>query len=143
MKTLILMVGLPRSGKTTKAWKLSERHSAPVVNPDSIHRVLHGTAYRDEANPIVWGIAKMMVRALFEAGHEFVILDACNNTIARREEWKDPTGLIWDREYFYLDTSMDECIRRLDDSNQELADVIRVMSVRHEPLDDDEQEDEI
>ncbi len=36
-QTLILMVGLPRSGKTTRARQIDH----PIVNPDSIRLALH------------------------------------------------------------------------------------------------------
>ena len=83
-KTLIAMVGLPRSGKST--WAKKAGH--PIVSPDAIRLALHGQRFISEAEPFVWAIAKAMVRALFLAGHSAVILDATNNTRKRRDEWK-------------------------------------------------------
>jgi len=138
-KRLILMVGFPRSGKSTRARGLSHQLGAPIVNPDSIHKVVHGTAYRDEANPIVWGVAKTMVRALFEAGHDVVIVDACNNTKQRRQEWKDWSGEIWERDYVECGTSAEECLKRLDDSNQQLTKIIWRMARQHESVNQKEE----
>ena len=83
-KTLILTVGLPRSGKST--WARQQGH--PIVNPDSIRLALHGRPFIAEAESFVWAIAKTMVRALFSAGHNTVIVDATNTTRKRRDEWK-------------------------------------------------------
>lgn len=84
-KSLILTVGLPRSGKST--WAKSQ--NVPIVCPDSIRLALHGLPFVSLAEPFVWAIAKVMVRALFISGHHTVILDACNTTQKRRDEWKD------------------------------------------------------
>ena len=83
MKKLILTVGLPRSGKTTWAKKMN----FPIVNPDSIRLALHGNQFITEAEPMVWEIAKYMVKSLFLAGHNTVILDATNTTVKKRKEW--------------------------------------------------------
>ena len=83
-KTLILTVGLPRSGKSTWA----KQQGRPIVNPDSIRMAIHGHPFIRLAEPLVWAIAKVMVRALFSAGHNTVILDATNTTKARRDEWR-------------------------------------------------------
>jgi predicted kinase len=81
---LILTVGLPRSGKTT--WARAQ--GVPVASPDAISRALHGQRFIGVAEPFVWAIAKLMVRALFLAGHPTVIVDATNTTQKRRDEWK-------------------------------------------------------
>ena len=73
-KTLILTVGLPRSGKST--WAMQQGY--PVVNPDSIRLALHGHRFREESEEHVWAIAKTMVNSLFIAGHDKVIVDATN-----------------------------------------------------------------
>lgn len=82
---LILTVGLPRSGKTT--WAKQQGH--PIVSPDCVRLALHGQRFYAPAEPIVWATAKLMVAALFKAGHRHVILDACSVTRARRDEWKE------------------------------------------------------
>lgn len=70
MVRLLVTVGLPRSGKSTWA----KQQGAPVVNPDAIRLALHGQAFLQEAEPLVWVMAKYMVEALFLAGHSTVIL---------------------------------------------------------------------
>jgi predicted kinase len=74
-KTLIMTVGLPRSGKST--WAIAQGH--PVVCPDAIRLALHGQPFIATAEPVVWATAKLMVASLFEAGHGVVILDATNS----------------------------------------------------------------
>lgn len=105
MMTLRATVGLPYSGKST--WARGQ--PAPIVCPDEIRIALHGQRYISEAEPFVWAIAKVMVRALFGAGHQEVILDATNTTKKRREEWYSGE---WEIEWCVIDTPKEECIRR-------------------------------
>lgn len=129
-QTLIMTVGLPRSGKST--W--TQTSPFPIVNPDSIRLALHGQRFVALAEPYVWAIAKTMVRALFLAGHTTVLLDATNTTKARRDEWicKD-----WETKYKVFNTSEGECIRRAGD-DKELIEVIKKMADKFEGLDDSE-----
>ena len=107
MKTLILTVGLPKSGKT---WWAS-RQNQPVVNPDAIRLALHGQVFEPRAEPTVWSIARVMVRHYFEyrPGPCTVILDATNITPQRREEW---LSREWQVKYAVFDTSLEVCRRR-------------------------------
>lgn len=124
MSTLIRTVGLPRSGKST--WAKST--GLPIVNPDAIRLAIHGQPYFDNAEPLVWAFAKMMVRALFLAGHETVILDATNTTKRRRDEW-EVKG--WTTQDKIFDTSPSECIRRAKDGGREdLVPVIERMAAQ-------------
>lgn len=126
--TLCLMVGLPRSGKST--WARATGH--PIVCPDAIRLALHGQRFVPEAEPFVWAIAKVMVAALFEAGHSCVILDACNTTRKRRDEWKDPR---WDRSFRVLDTHAEACIQRAHETGREdILPVIERMAAQYEPV---------
>lgn len=130
--TLILTVGLPRSGKSTWAFK-QIRNGIPVVNPDSIRLAIHGQRYLASAEPLVWAHAKIMVRSLFLAGHTKVILDATNTLIYRRELWNDEA---WDVVYKVFDTTPEECIRRSRALNDEyIVPVILKMASEFEPLD--------
>ncbi len=138
-KRLVMMVGLPRSGKTTRADNLYP--SAPKVCPDAIRLALHGQAYVSSAEPFVWAIARTMVKALFLAGHDIVVLDACNNTRARRDDWKSRS---WDREFVRVDTPAAVCRARVKEAMPTapagivLIAAIDRMAEAHEPVSDDE-----
>jgi predicted kinase len=131
---LVLMVGLPRSGKTTQAQKMPY----PIVSPDAIRLALHGQRFAAEAEPHVWAIAKTMVAALFLAGHSVVVLDACNVSRKRRDEWKDAR---WVREFYVIDTPAAECALRAERSGREdVIPIIDRMSKAWEPITEDEIE---
>lgn len=130
---LILLVGLPRSGKTT--WAKKQGH--PIVNPDAVRLALHGKAYVQEAEPMVWAIVRYMVTALFTAGHETVILDACNNSRKRRDPWEDGA---WSREFVVIRATPSECLARVPEGEnaEGLRAAIERMAEQHEPVEHDE-----
>jgi len=134
-KLLVLMVGLPRSGKTTKAMEYARKHNAAIVNPDSIRLALHGQAYVQSAEAHVWAIAHTMVDSLFMAGHDIVVIDACNNTQKRRNEWRYGK---WDERCFIeVRTDAETCLDRLSttDANYEnLKAAIERMDKQHEAV---------
>lgn len=129
---LIVLVGLPRSGKTT--WAKREEH--PIVNPDSIRLALHGKRFEALAEPFVWAIAQVMVRALFLSGAETVIIDATNTTKKRRAMWISDE---WDTVFQHVSTSKEECIRRArEESDLEIIPIIERMAAQFEPIERDE-----
>lgn len=133
-KTLVMMVGLPRSGKTTVAAGLSRIIAAPIVNPDSIRLALHGQAFVASAEPFVWATAHTAVNALFLAGHNAVILDACNVSRKRRDEW---TRGQWTRRVFVpVKTSPELCRQRCD--TEQMRSIVDRMAERSDPIDDAE-----
>ena len=106
--TLILMMGLPRSGKTTEAKGLGY----PIVSPDAVRLALHGKTFLSDAEFMVWPLTILMVKAMFAAGHHTVILDATNHTRKRREFWCDAGD--WIVEYHIVETSKEVCIARAE-----------------------------
>jgi predicted kinase len=141
-RTLILTVGLPRSGKSSWA----RVTGFPIVSPDAIRLGLHGRAYEQLAEPFVWAQARLMVRSLFVAGHETVILDACNVTRARRDEWR---GAEWETVCQVFEATREEARQRVFKALQDpqaapadqltpLLKTIDRMSAAFEPLGDDE-----
>jgi predicted kinase len=139
MNKLILMVGLPRSGKTTEALKMGH----PIVSPDAVRLALHGEAYIQSAEPYVHAITRTMVHALFIAGHNAVVVDACHNTRKRRNEWKSNE---WIRRCVVIDTARATCAVRassISDAkvrNSILHSIDR-MAAAHEPIDSSTDED--
>src|SRR5258708_44716 len=109
---LELTVGLPRSGKST--WARGE--GCPVVCPDEIRLALHGQAFIASAEGFVWAIARIMVAALFRAGHKRVILDATNITYARRKEWNSPD---WHVGLQPFEAPKEICIARAHEGGRE------------------------
>lgn len=133
MNTLIMMVGLPRSGKSTYC---HNRRSVPIVSPDCIRKAIHGQRYVKELEPEVWKTAHLMVVALFEAGHDRVFLDCCNVAITSRDDWADER---WVREFVQFHTSKETCIRRAEENDQDyLIPVIEKMDATYTPISDDE-----
>jgi predicted kinase len=121
-KTLILTVGLPRSGKSTWA----RQQGYPMVNIDSIRLALTGKAYEPLAEEMVWATARIMVRALFISGHDIVIVDATNTTLGRRNAWK---AKEWSCAYKVFTVGVDVCKQRAIDSGKpELVPVIERMN---------------
>ena len=131
MKILKMTVGLPRSGKSTWA----KQQNTPIVNPDSIRLALHGQRFLPEAEAMVWAIAKYMVKSLFLAGHNTVILDATNITISRRNEWKSKE---WIRCFVEIDTSAEECLERAI-NDIDIQPIIKKMSFDYQKVSIDER----
>ena len=120
MKTLILTIGLPRSGKSTWA----QAQHMPIVNPDAVRLALHGYSFVTEAEPMVWTMTMYMVKALFLAGHECVIVDATHTTKKRRDAWQSPE---WNVESILFSTPKDECCKRAEkDGREDLKPVILI-----------------
>lgn len=126
MPTLIITVGLPRSGKSTWA----KTKNLPIVNRDAIRLALHGHAYIQESEEMVSAIEMYMVKALFEAGHEKVILDACNLKVKYRKRWERGP---WQIRYERFNVNETICIERaIDSGHKDLIPIIRSMAERIE-----------
>ena len=134
--TLILTVGLPRSGKTTWAQSASRVLHAPIVSPDAIRIAMHGQEYYPNAEPLVWAHANLMVRSLFQVGYDYLIFDSCSVTHSRRSAWKSRD---WHTRFKVIDTPRDECLRRAE-LYPDLIPVIERMSENYQPLAGEELE---
>ena len=63
---LIIMCGLPRSGKST--WIRKNKGDAVIVSPDEIRSDIFGHQFFKNCEPWVWAMAKSMVRLLMGQG---------------------------------------------------------------------------
>lgn len=132
-KSLIITVGLPRSGKSTWA----KGYTYPIVSTDSIRLAIYEQPYIKSAEPYIWAIAQTMVKSLFLAGHDAIILDATNTTKERRKIWISDS---WNTFYKEFTTPKSECIKRAIDSNQEyLINVIENMYNKFEEINEKEE----
>src|SRR3990167_4981228 len=135
-RILIALMGLPRSGKSTIAQKLSKELSAPIVSKDNIRLALHGRVYETLAEPFVKAISKVMVHSLFLSGHRIVIADETHYSRLARDFMSDGP---WTTRFYHVPTSTEVCHQRATDTNQPwLHPVIDEMSSRYEPLGENE-----
>lgn len=131
-KTLVLTVGLPRSGKST--WARAQ--GCPVVCPDEIRLALHGQRFAPQAEPFVWAIARVMVTALFASGATRVVLDATGVTRARRDEWRSSS---WRTKLKVFPLDADVCRARAVATHPDLLPVIDRMLAEYQPPGDGEE----
>ena len=129
MKTLIAMMGLPRSGKSTWA---GER-GFPIVNLDAVRLAVHGQAFVAELEKMVWTVADYMTRALLPV-HDTVVFDATNTTRKRRDAL--PKG-DWEIRFKHIDTDFETCIERAREVDFPI-DVVKRMHEQFEPLEEGE-----
>lgn len=108
-RRLIMMIGLPRSGKSTWAFEMGKELGAPIVASDAMRLAVYGRRWWAQSEHLVWAHCKTMVIALFETGYDTVILDSTNTTENYRREWYQ---LCDEVEYVYVSTPVDECKRR-------------------------------
>jgi predicted kinase len=128
--TLIAMVGLPRSGKSTIVEDLRVKLGAPIVRRDAIRLAVHGQRYEAAAEPLIKTIDLYMVRALFLAGHPVVICDETNFSRSARNHMRDAR---WDTVFHFVGTSWQVCCERAILTNQpDLIPVIQEMNARWE-----------
>jgi predicted kinase len=129
------MVGLPRSGKSTRARELAHLDGSPIVCPDAVRLALHGQRFVASAEPFVWAIARTMVEALFLAGHDSVIVDATHGTRKRRDFWKATAAVPYKRAFLTIDTPRAVCLERaVKEGDTEIVPVIERMAAAWEPV---------
>ena len=136
-QTLIQMVGLPRSGKSTIVRTLSKDLGAPIVRRDAIRLALHGQRYAAPAEQFVKALSLYMIKSLFLAGHDTVICDETNFSKAARNYNRSPE---WDSVFHWVPTSKEICKERAVATGQsDLQPVIEEMAQRWEDFEPTDQ----
>jgi len=85
-KTLTILVGLPRSGKST--WIEKNKGNSIVVSNDWIRENILGGSYASTANAIVWTLGEAAMRMVLSQDKD-VIFDAVNHTKEVRKFYVD------------------------------------------------------
>ena len=139
-RKLIMLNGLPRSGKSTWARK----QGYPVVSPDAIRLAKTGRRWWSPIEHEVWATALTMVRALFLAGHDIVIVDMTSCTQRSRDNFKPSKDMFWQRWVKYIDTPIEVCIevcieRAINSDQSDLIEVIENQCMNWEQVKEEEQ----
>lgn len=85
---LVVLCGLPGSGKTTLARELAERANALVLSSDEVRAKIMGSRYDRKKEPLVWKrIRREAIKGLSRG--KLVVIDAVN----ARESWR--RTMLW------------------------------------------------
>lgn len=128
---LIMMVGLPRSGKST--WIKENKTNEVVISADDIRYLVYNQQFWGDGEPLMWSIRGIMLRYLLQQGVD-VIIDETNTTKERRKPI-----LKLAKQYGYhvignvVECAPETCIERAKMNSQEnLLSVIERMTNQFE-----------
>ncbi|MEK7511362.1 MAG: ATP-binding protein [Patescibacteria group bacterium] len=88
MRTVIMGMGIPGSGKTTYLKPLAERYGFTYVSPDEIRAELTGSATDQSRDEDVWTLARARIAQALE-GNASVVMDATFSITRYRAEFVD------------------------------------------------------
>jgi predicted kinase len=126
----ILMVGLPRSGKST--WIQEHSQNAIVVSNDWIREEILGTHYSKNANAIIWTIADAALRIILGQGKD-AIYDGVNLTKETRKFYIDLARQYGAKiKIVLVITPLEICMERNKSGNKLPNDVLEKMASSYE-----------
>ncbi len=131
MPTLIVMRGIPGSGKTRFAQKLAHAWQAIYVSSDLIRFELTGDENDQTRNSEVFPLLSARVRNGLGRGYD-VVVDATNAEPERVREWHAlATELAAELVVLRMDTPLEESLRRNANRQRRVpADVILTMAAQ-------------
>lgn len=106
---LIVLVGLPGSGKSTWA----ARQNIGILASDAVREILTGDPENQTANRLVFPTLRYLLGMRVEAGMTATILDATSLTPKERKVWtRTAETLNCDAEAVFFDTPLAVCKAR-------------------------------
>ena len=128
--TMYLLVGFPRSGKST--WAKENGNDSIIVSNDWVRENILHAPNKKSNDPAIWMITDSTIRIVLSQGKS-VIVDGVNTTVAVRSyfistanECNANVVIVW------IKTSIEECIRRNNVSKKLPHDVLLKMYDRFE-----------
>ena len=125
MATLHLMVGLPGSGKTTRAKELEAEYGALRLTPDEWHLVLFGNDFpseehddrHDRVERVMWTVAERALKLGVSVILDFGLWAREERDCLRRQAERLGVGF----KIHFMDVPLDELCRRLEVRNERVG----------------------
>jgi predicted kinase len=133
-KKIVLMMGYPRSGKTTYAQKFLKSNPEYIyLCPDDMRLVIHGQRWYSPAEDLVWATIKFMARYFLNQGKN-ILVDGTFLTFSLRLPWISlAKEFDCDMEFMHISTSPEICMKRAKKLGQnDLVPVIARMMTNYE-----------
>ena len=108
---LIIMVGLPGSGKSTRAKEIANTENCTVLSSDALRKELSGSEQDQTQNDKVFKLLYQRMNDLLSNG-ESVIIDATNTTIKSRKRILSECKFPCYKEVQLVATPIEECVSR-------------------------------
>lgn len=133
MKRIILMIGLPRSGKST--WvKNNQPKGSVIISADDLRYIVYNQRFWSDGEPLMWSVRGMMLKYLMQQGID-IIIDETNTTKERRKPI-----LKLAKQYGYYAVGnvvegawIDTCISRAkDEGDKTIIPIIERMAAQFE-----------
>ncbi len=124
---LIIMVGLPRSGKSTYVkTTYGQLNNYKIYELDEYRIKITGKIYEEDAEPYVWDEVRNLIANDITQGYS-VVIDECNPFIGNINFWAvlNNTTKNIKCKVIKFNTDIDVCLSRLKDYNKFLSHVIK------------------
>jgi predicted kinase len=121
MKKLLVLQGLPASGKSTHAKELlalAEEGTALRINNDELSLMLHGRTFTpgdSKASQLLGKIRAEIIRNAFRLGYQLVIVDNTNlspKTFKSLQRIAEDCEAEFECDNSFLAVPIEECLRR-------------------------------
>ena len=127
MKTLKIMCGLPRSGKSS--WIENNKTNEVVLSADNLRYLVYNQRFWNDGEPLMWSLHSVILKMLLQQGND-IIIDETNTTPKRRQPIikiaKDHGYTV---ECVYITTPKEACLERAIKLNDDIIQpVIERMS---------------
>ena len=132
MKRIILLVGVPGSGKTTLAAKIAQK-GFTVMNADSIRQELYGNAVEQGDQAAVFKIFFERMEKCMQDGMDLIIDNTNANPMHRKQILDRAKKFAYgDVQLWFMDTPLTVCIAR--NKNRERVVSEEIVSKMHMTL---------
>jgi predicted kinase len=120
MKKLLVLQGLPASGKSTYARELlalAEVGTALRINNDELSAMMFGSSFAPSSNSsqLLGKVRAEIIRNSFRLGYELVIVDNTNlspKTFKSLQRIAEDCDAEFELDNSFLDVPIEECLRR-------------------------------